>query len=173
MSDISNLYREILRKLPLPKDFKIDKSAEKIANGLSYLTSGYYADFEGIKNNASYDFLQNHNSSQEITIKNIKFISLCEHHLLPFFGHCEIVYTPNKKIMGFSRIAKIIRLLALRLQLQENFTRDIIRILVEILEPQALSVKTSATHTCMMLNNEQTEQQEIVILEKFVASQAQ
>jgi GTP cyclohydrolase I len=148
---------------------EIQKAKEKASESLDYLTSGYDFDINSLTENAFYEFEFEENSTkrtQEICIKDIKFISLCKHHLLPFFGSCEIIYSPNQRIIGFSRVTKIVKILSLRMQLQENLTREIADILIKILNPKSLTVKISATHTCMMIKDSKNNS-EILTIENY------
>ena len=148
---------------------EIIKAKKKASEGFEYLTSGYESDLESLSENASYDLNLGENNdkrNQEIFIKDIKFISLCKHHLMPFFGSCEITYSPKEKIIGFSRVVKIIKALSLRMQLQENLTKEIADILIKIIDPKALIVKIDAIHTCMIIGNNE-DANKIVTIENY------
>jgi GTP cyclohydrolase I len=168
-------YEKILSNL---KDYltkeEIEKAKVKASEGFEYLMSGYEIDIEDLLKNASYnlDSKENKNDdnsfkrNQEITIKEIKFISTCKHHLTPFFGSCEVIYSPNKKIIGFSRVKKIVKALSLRMQLQENLTREIADFLIKILDPLSLTIKMKAIHTCMMIGGND-DSNEIITVENY------
>ena len=86
-----------------------------------------------------------------VVVKNIEFYSLCEHHMLPFFGKANIAYIPNKKILGLSKFARVVDVFARRMQVQERMTSQIAEALMEALEPQGVAVVTEASHLCMMM----------------------
>ena len=164
-------YREILSNF---QDYltneEIEKAIKKSSDGFEYLVSGYNTNLDVLSQDASYDFyseVEDSQRNQEISIQSIKFISLCKHHLLPFFGSCDIIYCPNKKIIGFSRVVKIIQALSLRMQLQENLTKEIADILIKILEPKSLTVKIHAIHTCMMIDMSGNNGNEITTVENY------
>lgn len=129
----------------------INVSSNKASEGFSYFISGYKYNVDEILVNGAYDidFSALGSQSQEVVIKDIKFTSICKHHLLPFFGCCDISYVPNKKIIGFSRVTKLVKVLSLRMQLQEILTYEIANSLIKALDPKSLSVKISAQHLCM------------------------
>jgi len=128
--------REGLRKTPL-----------RTSKSLKFLTNGYKQDVNKILNNALYDVEYN----EMVLVKNIDVYSLCEHHLLPFFGKCHVGYIPNKKIVGLSKIPRIVDVLARRLQVQERLTQQIAKTLDEALKPQGVGVVLEAKHLCMMM----------------------
>jgi len=131
-----DLNREGLRKTPY-----------RVAKAWAFLLKGYFEDLKEITQEAVFE-TENNNM---IVIKNIEFYSMCEHHLLPFFGVAHIGYIPNKKILGLSKFAKIVDLFARRLQIQERLNEQILKAIEEVLEPKGVAVILDAFHLCMMM----------------------
>jgi len=119
----------------------------RVARALETLTSGYTMSVEKIVNNAI--FSEDYN--EIVSVKNIHFFSLCEHHLLPFFGIANVGYIPNGKVIGLSKIPRIVDMFARRLQLQERLTSQVAQCLNEILQPRGVAVVMEAYHLCMMM----------------------
>lgn len=128
--------REGLRRTPL-----------RVARALETLTSGYSMSVEKILNNAV--FQEDYN--EIVSVKNIHFFSLCEHHLLPFFGIANVGYIPNGRVIGLSKIPRIVDMFARRLQLQERLTSQVAQCLDEVLKPRGVAVVMEAYHLCMMM----------------------
>jgi GTP cyclohydrolase I len=131
-----NPDREGLRKTP-----------QRFAKALAYLTSGYRADVKQLINNAT--FAQEHNNM--VMIRDIELYSLCEHHMLPFFGRCHVGYIPNKRLFGISKIARLVDMFARRLQIQERLTEQVARTIMESIDPYGVGVVIEAHHLCMMM----------------------
>jgi GTP cyclohydrolase I len=129
-------HREGLRKTP-----------ERVAKSLRYLTSGKEQSLDSIINGAVF----NSTMEEMILVKDIELYSLCEHHLLPFIGHCHIAYIPNGKIIGLSKIPRIVDFYARRLQIQENLTNQIANALMKLLNAKGVAVVMDAKHLCMMM----------------------
>ena len=134
---------------------KIDKDGTKdtpkrVAKAYEELLSGYTTDIKETINNALFDV----NFDEIIIVKNIKFYSLCEHHMLPFFGKIDIGYLPSEKIIGLSKIPKIIEIFSKRLQVQENLTNQISSALDSIISPHGLGVVVEARHTCSIMRGD-------------------
>ena len=123
------------------------KTPERVERSLRFLTSGYQTDVGGVINGALFEA----ESSEMVVLKAIEFYSLCEHHLLPFFGTVAIGYVPGEKILGLSKFARVVDVFARRMQVQERMTAQIADALVEVLKPQGLAVVTEASHLCMMM----------------------
>jgi GTP cyclohydrolase I len=119
----------------------------RVAKALSFLTSGYRADPVKIINNAI--FTQEANSM--VIVKNIEMYSLCEHHMLPFFGRCHIGYLPNGKVFGVSKLARLVDMYARRLQLQERLTEQLSQAIMELIDAKGVGVMIEARHLCMMM----------------------
>jgi len=111
------------------------------------LTSGYETDVDATLNNALFTVDYN----EMVIVKDIDFYSLCEHHLLPFFGKCHVAYIPNGKVVGLSKIARLVDIYARRLQVQERLTNQIASTLLEKINPLGVAVVTEATHLCMAM----------------------
>jgi GTP cyclohydrolase IA len=119
----------------------------RVSKSLRYLTSGSHESLDNIINGAIF----RSEIKEMILVKDIELYSLCEHHLLPFIGVCHIAYIPNGKIIGLSKISRIINFYARRLQIQENLTRQIADTLMEILEAKGVAIIIEAQHLCMMM----------------------
>lgn len=123
------------------------KTPHRVAKSLKFLTRGYQENIQEIINGAL--FTEEH--EEMITMKDIAMYSLCEHHLLPFFGKCHIAYIPNKKIVGISKLARIVDIFSRRLQVQERLTNQIADTLQEVLDPLGVAVVIEAEHLCMQM----------------------
>lgn len=123
------------------------KTPSRVAKAYMYLTKGYQEDAEELLNNAIF----NEHYDEMVIVKDIDFYSLCEHHMLPFYGKCHVAYIPNGKIVGLSKIPRIVDMYARRLQVQERMTREIGDMLNKVLEPKGVAVVTEAQHLCMMM----------------------
>ncbi|MFQ5816438.1 MAG: GTP cyclohydrolase I FolE [Terriglobia bacterium] len=119
----------------------------RMARALHFLTSGYQQDPEKVINAATYAVAYD----EMVIVKDIEVFSLCEHHLLPFFGKCHVAYIPNQKVVGLSKIPRLVNLFARRLQIQERLTNQIAQTLWETLEPQGVGVVVEARHLCMVM----------------------
>ncbi len=123
------------------------KTPQRVERSLRFLTSGYQADVATVLNGALFEA----EGSEMVVVKGIEFYSLCEHHMLPFFGTAHIAYIPNKKILGLSKFARVVDVFARRMQVQERMTSQIADALLEALEPKGIAVVTEASHLCMMM----------------------
>src|SRR5271157_3343859 len=123
------------------------RTPERAEKALRFLTSGYEVDIDRIVNGALFT----HECDEMVIVKDIEFYSMCEHHLLPFFGKMHVAYLPNKKVIGLSKIPRIVDMFARRLQLQERLTRQIAETLQRVLEPRGVGVICEARHFCMMM----------------------
>ncbi len=119
----------------------------RVAKAYKFFTKGYNDDAEQILNGAIF----NEHYDEMVIVKDIDFYSLCEHHLLPFYGKCHIAYLPDGKIVGLSKIPRIVEMYARRLQVQERLTTEIGNLLYKILEPKGVGVVCEAHHLCMMM----------------------
>lgn len=125
----------------------LQKTPERVERSLRFLTSGYSTRVEDVLNGALFAA----EGSEMVVVKGIEFYSLCEHHMLPFFGHAHIAYIPQKKILGLSKFARVVDVFARRMQVQERMTSQIADALMESLDPVGLAVVTEASHLCMMM----------------------
>lgn len=123
------------------------KTPERVSRSMRYLTSGYSHTVDEVVNGALFEA----EGPEMIVVKGVEFYSLCEHHLLPFFGHAHIGYIPGEHVLGLSKFARVVDVFARRLQLQERFTSQVADALVEVLKPRGLAVVTEASHLCMMM----------------------
>lgn len=119
----------------------------RVAKSLTFLTSGYFENINDITNDALFEAPSN----DLIIQKNIEFYSLCEHHMLPFFGKIHVAYIPNKKIIGLSKVPRIINIFSRRLQIQERLTLEIAQAINDIIIPSGVAVQAQASHLCMMM----------------------
>ncbi len=130
----------------------------RVAKAMDYLTSGYSKSAEEIVRNAVF-----HEDAKEmVVVKDIEFYSLCEHHMLPFFGHAHVGYLPDGKVIGLSKIARVVDVFARRLQVQERLTTQVAEALMNALEPLGVAVVLEASHTCMMMRGVQKQRSSTV-----------
>ncbi len=123
------------------------RTPQRVERSLRFLTSGYQATVEQVINDALFTA----EGSEMVVVKGIEFYSLCEHHMLPFFGTAHIAYIPDQRILGLSKFARVVDVFARRMQVQERMTSQIADALVEVLRPAGLAVVTEASHLCMMM----------------------
>jgi len=123
------------------------KTPERVARSLRFLTKGYEEDPKSVINGALFT----EDYSEMIVLKDLDFFSLCEHHVLPFFGKAHVAYIPSHKIVGISKLARLVEVYARRLQVQERMTAQIANILMDELEPQGVGVVLQAEHLCMRM----------------------
>ncbi len=141
-------YKNLLKDIG--EDVKRDglkDTPARAAKAFGYLTKGYKDNIDSIVNNAIFDS----NNDEMIIVKDIEIYSLCEHHLLPFFGKCHVGYLPNNKIIGLSKVARIVDVFARRLQVQENLTKQIADAIQHYTGGKGVGVVIEAKHLCMMM----------------------
>ena len=123
------------------------KTPERVARAYRFLTEGYCKDVDELFNDAYFD----EEYDEMVLVKDIEFYSLCEHHLLPFFGKVHVAYLPQRKIVGLSKIPRLVDLFARRLQVQERMTKQIAEMMMERLDPLGVAVVVEARHLCMVM----------------------
>jgi GTP cyclohydrolase I len=148
LSRIAKAYRELLEAIGEDVDREgLQKTPDRAARALEFLTQGYRQNLDEIVNGAVFES----SASEIILVKDIELYSLCEHHLLPFIGRAHVAYLPNGKVIGLSKVARIVDVFARRLQIQENLTTQIAESLMSCLEPSGVAVVVEAKHLCMMM----------------------
>ncbi len=128
------------------------KTPERVAKALRFFTQGYQQDVEEVFNGALYAVKYD----EMVVVRDIDFFSLCEHHLLPFYGKCHVAYIPNDRVVGLSKIPRLVEVFSRRLQVQERLTVQIAETLQEKLNPQGVAVVIEARHLCMMMRGVET-----------------
>jgi GTP cyclohydrolase IA len=148
LARLADAYRELLEGIgeDLDRD-GLRRTPDRAARALEFLTQGYRQDLDEIINGAVFES----DASEIILVKDIELYSLCEHHLLPFIGRAHVAYIPNGKVIGLSKVARIVDVFARRLQIQENLTTRIAESLMNCLEPAGVAVVVEAKHLCMMM----------------------
>jgi GTP cyclohydrolase IA len=145
---VATLVRELLSEIGEdPQREGLAKTPQRVAAALAFLTSGYRTDLARVINGAI--FTQQTNSM--VIVKNIEVYSLCEHHMLPFFGRCHIGYIPTGKVFGVSKLARLVDMYARRLQLQERLTEQISKEIMDSIGANGVGVMIEARHLCMMM----------------------
>ena len=152
-------YREILKKIGEdPEREGLLRTPLRAAEAMRFMTRGYGESIEQVLNNAIF-----HEEYDDMVIlKDIEFYSLCEHHLLPFFGRCHVAYLPAGKIIGLSKIARLVDVFSRRLQVQERMTAEIAGALEEAIEPRGVAVVCEAQHMCMLIRGVQKQNSSMV-----------
>jgi GTP cyclohydrolase IA len=147
-------YKEILAQLgENPGREGLDKTPERVAKAMQFLTQGYELDANAILDSAKF----HEPMSEMIIVKDIEIYSLCEHHMLPFFGKAHVAYIPNGWITGLSKVARVVDVFARRLQVQERLTTQILHAIRDTLHPIGAAVVIEASHLCMMMRGVQKQ----------------
>ena len=147
-SKLERLYHGVIEEIGEdPTRQGLFKTPYRSAKALQFLTQGYTQKVDEIVNGAIFD----EEFDDMVIVKDIEFYSLCEHHILPFFGKCHVGYIHNKRIVGLSKVPRIIDMFARRLQVQERLTHQIAQAINEVLQPQGIAVVMEAQHMCMMI----------------------
>lgn len=145
---MNELIRKILAELGEdPSRDGLLRTPERVDRSLRYLTSGYRTNVDELLNGALFDVAYD----EMVIVKDIEVFSLCEHHLLPFFGKCHVAYIPNGKVIGLSKIPRLVDMFARRLQVQERLTKEIAETIREKIHPKGVAVVIEAQHLCMIM----------------------
>lgn len=153
-SGLTEIYRESLALLGEdPQREGLLKTPERVAKAMQYLTHGYSLDAKAILDSAKF----HEDVSEMIIVKDIEIYSMCEHHLLPFYGKAHVAYIPNGWITGLSKIARVVDVYARRMQVQERLTTQILNAIRESLNPLGVAVVIEAAHLCMMMRGVQKQ----------------
>jgi GTP cyclohydrolase I len=153
-SGLMDNYKECIALLGEdPEREGLLKTPERMAKAMQYLTQGYQADAKAILNGAKFTEAY----SEMVIVKDIELYSMCEHHMLPFFGKAHVAYIPNGYITGLSKIARVVDVFARRLQVQERMTHQILDAIQDTLQPQGVAVVIEAQHLCMMMRGVQKQ----------------
>jgi GTP cyclohydrolase IA len=156
---IADLIRRLLVLLGEdPTREGLRRTPERFEKALRFLTSGYRQDADTILNGATFTVCYD----EMVVVKDIELYSLCEHHLLPFFGRCHVAYIPRKKVIGLSKIARLVNMFARRLQIQERLTNQIARAIEDELNPEGVGVIIEARHLCMVMRGVEKQQSSAV-----------
>jgi GTP cyclohydrolase I len=156
---IQPLVQKMLRELGEdPTREGLRDTPMRAAKAMRYLTSGYSMSKERVLNNALFTVAYD----EMVIVKDIELFSLCEHHLLPFFGKCHVAYVPNKKVVGLSKIPRLVDMFARRLQIQERLTHQIAETIEETIRPQGVGVVVEARHMCMMMRGVEKQHSQTV-----------
>ena len=143
-----DIYRELLRRFDAdPTRDGLIRTPERMEKAMEFLTKGYSEDPTSILRGAMFDV----DYDEMVIVKDIEMFSLCEHHLLPFFGRVHIAYIPKGKVIGLSKMARLVEVFSRRLQVQERLTRQIADAIQEAIAPQGVGVVVEARHLCMMM----------------------
>ena len=136
-----------------PKRDGLQRTPQRVAESLQFLTQGYKTNPRTVLNNALFDV----DSDEMVIVKDIDFYSLCEHHMLPFFGKCHIAYLPTGKVIGLSKLPRLVDVYARRLQVQERMTHEIAQTIQELVKADGVGVVIEAQHLCMMMRGVQKQ----------------
>ncbi len=146
--DLAPLVKQIIEGLgENPARDGLARTPQRVDQALKFLTSGYKMDVQKVVNGALYDVKYD----EMVVVKDIEFFSLCEHHMLPFFGKMHVAYLPKNKVIGLSKIPRIVDVFARRLQIQERLTQEVAQTIQEVIDPVGVGVICEARHFCMMM----------------------
>jgi len=146
--NIADLMRKVITLIGEdPEREGLRKTPERFEKALKFLTSGYHQNLDNVLNGATFSV----HYDEMVVVKDIEFFSLCEHHLLPFFGRAHVAYLPSKRVLGLSKIARLVNMYARRLQIQERMTSQIADAISEKISPEGVGVIIEARHLCMQM----------------------
>jgi GTP cyclohydrolase I len=145
---MENLFSQIIQEVgeDVTREGLVD-TPKRAAAAFKFLNSGYNKSLDNVLNNAVFEA----DTEDMVIVKDIELYSLCEHHLLPFIGKCHVAYLPNNKVIGLSKVARIVEMYARRLQIQERLTKQIATALQTAIDPKGVAVVIEAKHLCMMM----------------------
>jgi GTP cyclohydrolase I len=129
------------------------KTPRRVAKSFEYICSGYFKDPKEVLNDALFESTNN----EMVVVRNIEFYSMCEHHILPFFGRVHVAYIPDKKVVGLSKIPRMVNVFARRLQIQEQLTEQIADAIMDVVQPKGVGVVIHARHMCMEMRGVETK----------------
>jgi GTP cyclohydrolase I len=156
---IADLVRRILALLGEdPQREGLRQTPQRVERALRFLTGGYHQDPEKMLNGAVFKVCYD----EMVVVKDIEIYSLCEHHLLPFFGRCHVAYIPRERVVGLSKLARLVNIYARRLQIQERLTQQIARAIQERLDPVGVGVVIEARHLCMVMRGVEKQHSQAV-----------
>ena len=156
---MKEIYKELLLKIgENPKREGLINTPNRAMKAMEFLTQGYQQKLEEIINDAIFSVEDNH----MVIVKDIELYSLCEHHILPFFGKCHIGYIPEGKVLGVSKLARIVDLFARRLQIQERLTNQVAKSIMKTIAPEGVGVVIEAKHLCMMMRGVEKQNSSMV-----------
>ena len=162
VEEIAEHYKAILKLIGEDVEREgLVKTPMRAAKALAYLTSGYSKSPESVLKSAVFSYA----GSKMVVVKNIEFYSLCEHHILPFFGHISVGYIPTNGMVGLSKIARLVEVFARRLQVQERLTKEVCQAIYETLSAEGVIVFCEADHMCMRMRGVQKEDSETSTIE--------
>ena len=151
---LESLARNLLVELGEDPDRDgLERTPRRVAESLRFLTKGYQEDVDQVLNGALYEVTHD----EMIIVRDIEVFSLCEHHLLPFIGKCHVAYIPSRKVIGLSKIARLVDVFARRLQVQERLTTQVAQVLMEKINPLGVGVVMEAQHLCMIMRGVQKQ----------------
>jgi GTP cyclohydrolase I len=151
---LESLARNLLVELGEDPDRDgLERTPRRVAESLRFLTRGYQEDVDQVLNGALYEVTHD----EMIIVRDIEVFSLCEHHLLPFIGKCHVAYIPSRKVIGLSKIARLVDVFARRLQVQERLTTQVAQVLMEKINPLGVGVVMEAQHLCMIMRGVQQQ----------------
>lgn len=152
--DFEGIVRQMLVRIgEEPEREGLKRTPLRVAKAMDFLTSGYDMTVQDVVRNAVFE----EHCEEMVIVKDIEFYSMCEHHILPFFGKAHVAYLPDNKVIGLSKVARIVDVFARRLQVQERLTNQIADAMMEILNPHGVAVIIKASHFCMMMRGVQKQ----------------
>lgn len=156
---MQNLFYNLLKEIGEdPEREGLKDTPNRVAESYKFLTKGYHQNIDEVLNDAFFTAEDNH----MVIVKDIELYSLCEHHMLPFIGKCHIGYIPDKKVIGVSKLARVVDMFARRLQIQERLTNQIANVLMEKVGAQGVGVVIEAQHLCMMMRGVEKQNSKMV-----------